>query len=117
MKTKKPQVSVGMLDAPRFKSIEEVEANKKFNRFHAENIGEYESSLQTLTETDLRSHAVDVGVKPSSERHNVVRALLSAFKEAKAIQKRYQSPEENYLPEVIGDNDNYENFLKKLQVS
>lgn len=113
MRTKKEQVSSGMVGMQDFKTLEEAEATRKFNRFKSDTVEEYEKSLKYMTECDLYNHAVSLGIRPSSERSEISRTLIKIFKETEAIVKKTKRPQAARQPEIIGGGATFEDFMRK----
>lgn len=113
----KKKVTVGMIDPPKLKTLEEIEARRAFARFQAETIAEYEGYLRTLDDADIRSHASVVGVRPSNERRKLELTLLSYFKNAKAELSRYDNSGPVFPKHVVSRMDDYDVFMRAYQDS
>jgi len=114
MKTQKQKVSSGMIGMPETKTLEEVEATRKLARFKAENVTDYERNLKYMTECDLYNHAIEIGIRPSSERADTVRALIKIFKETQGTVASYGRPREKSKPEIIGNGRTFEDFMRTI---
>ena len=87
----KPKVTVGMVNPPRMQSLEESEARRKFTKFGAQTLEEYETKVRQMTTSDIYDHSQKVGIRPSSERKQSVANLISSFKQSLSLMKRYDT--------------------------
>lgn len=100
-----------MIDPPQFKTLEEVEATKHFNKFKSDTLQKYESRIRSMDDSDLRNHASLVGLKPSTERRQTIMSLVAAYRTAKGNVDRYTNPPKTPAPQAIGRHDSYESFM------
>lgn len=116
---KQIEVATGRVGLPTLpQTFEQVEAQRKFNRFQAQTKDEYFAKITAMTNFDLSNHATTVGVRPGSDRSRTQKALLVAFDNAKAAaNKNYGlgSVERTEINAQI--KDSYQEFLDSFKAS
>lgn len=95
---KHPTVTAGAINAPFLASLELREVTKKFRKFKAETLAEYESRLNHMSLADLAMHCAELAINPNDSRRLTVASLITTFKETEKMVKRYSN---NIKPMVI----------------
>ncbi len=118
MAKKKTIVATGRVGNPEVKTLDQVEAERKFASFGAETKEEYNAKLEKMTTFDLSTHAFAMGIRPGSERSRIKQALLTSFESARAAVKvtsgRAAAEATVFNQDVT---DNYESFIAKFNAS
>ncbi len=117
-KPKKTIVATGRVGNPELKSLDQIEAERRFTRFGSQTKEEYGNRLERMTTFDLSNHAVDMGIRPGSERSRIRQALLTAFEHAKA--SAVIAPARTSIEATSFNNnptDNYETFMATFRAS
>lgn len=78
-KWKSKNVADGRKQSPP-KSINDIIGFAGHSNYTTHDIKEYENQLNAMATADLQSHAIRIGVKPSSGRKALVTRLLREFK-------------------------------------
>lgn len=89
MKKKQPVVTVGVINPPFLASLELNEVTKKFRKFKAEKIADYENRVNQMSVADLAMHCAELGMHPNDNRRLTVASLITAFKETEKMVRRY----------------------------
>ncbi|HEY1054640.1 MAG TPA: hypothetical protein VGE24_05875 [Emticicia sp.] len=116
MKTKQ-KVSVGMVNAPRLHTLEEVDMIRNFKKFGAQTIADYEKQVRAMDDSDMQKHAINVGLNPVYERRQMILALLNNFRTVKGNVSRIEGETQLVPKQVISMKDDYESFMAEFRAS
>lgn len=70
------EVSIGTTDGP--KSIDEILGFRN-RKYPFKDINEYKAEIKSMTNSQLNSHAIDIGIKPTGDRDPLIAKLLREF--------------------------------------
>lgn len=78
-------------------TLKEMLATSKFASYKTENVEEYMQKIKAMNLSDLHVHAIDLGIRPHSDRRRMERLLIQEFNKAKsnflAACNQYKQPE------------------------
>lgn len=70
------EVSLGTTEGP--KSIDQILGFRN-RKYPFENINEYKNEIKSMTNSQLNSHAIEIGIKPTGDREPLIAKLLREF--------------------------------------